>query len=180
MCGWELVIKERLTIPPQSTGLFGELITADWNGKEGANDFAFMRMENRLTISLDSYDLLADWTPEDSFVNAGTANSRQDVVIMNTGENAASRRSMLALARKRPLYMFREPQLFDNAGASSLREFCERTMGKWWSSARTMIGASKNSSSMQRDYYKLTDKDQRRLWVFRDISGHWFLHGIYG
>jgi hypothetical protein len=180
ICGWELIIKERLTIPPQSTGLFGEMITADWNGKDGAIDFAFMRMENRLTISLDSYDLLADWTPEDSFVNAGTANSRQDVVIMNTGENAACRRSMLAIAKKRPLYMFREPKIFDNQGASSLREFCERTMGKWWSSARTLVGASKSSSSMQRDYYKITDKDQRRLWVFRDISGHWFLHGIYG
>jgi hypothetical protein len=180
ICGWELVIKERMTIPPQSTGLFGDLVTADWTGKQGADDFAVMRMENRLAISLESYELLADWTPEDSFASAGAANSRAGAVIMHSGERSASRRTMLAVAKKRPLYMLREPQVFNNDGGSSLREFCERTMGKWWASARTLMSGGKGNAALQRDYYRLTDKDQRRLWVYRDVNGHWFIHGIYG
>lgn len=188
ICGWELVIKERLTIPPQSAGLFGDLITADWSGREGIDDFAVMRMENRLAVSLDSYELMADWTPEDSFSNADGVRHRMEAVVMTTGEKSASRRSMLALARQRPLYIFREPKLFDHEGNSSLREFCERTMGKWWSSARTLLARGQGNAAIQRDYYRLTDKDQNRLWVCRRVcrageeegGGQWFVHGIYG
>jgi hypothetical protein len=183
ICGWELVITERLTIPPQSAGLFGDLITADWSGRagpDGVDDFAVMRMENRLAVPLDSYELMADWTPEDSFSSADGARQRMECVIMSTGEQAASRRSMLAVARQRPLYMYREPKLFNNEGHSSLREFCERTMGKWWASARTLMARGQGNTAIQRDYYRLTDKDQNRLWVYRDSGGQWFVHGIYG
>src|SRR5690606_6349407 len=110
--------------------LFGDLITADWCGKEVVDDFAVMRMENRLAVSLDSYELMADWTPEDSFSNKDGVRHRLEAVVMATGEKASSRRSMLAVAKQRLLYMYRQAKLFDNEGNSSLRGFCERTMGK--------------------------------------------------
>jgi hypothetical protein len=42
-------------------------------------------------------------------------------------------------------------------------------MAKWWAAA----------SSLQRDYYRLTDNEQRSFWVFKDNLGQWFIHGIF-
>lgn len=168
VCGWELVIKERLTIPPQSASLFGEFATVDWNSERGTEDFAMMRLENCLPISLSSYGIFADWTPEGSFIERRFLRSAQD-----DNYQERSRGSLLAVAKARPLYMYRQPEIFDHNGQSSQRDFRERTMDKWWSQERA-------DATFQRDYYRLIDREQNRLWVFRDDKGHWFKHGIYG
>jgi protein ImuB len=45
----------------------------------------------------------------------------------------------------------------------------ERLTAEWW--------RDKISSWGTRDYYRIEDDQGLRFWIFRDSSGHWFLHG---
>jgi protein ImuB len=45
----------------------------------------------------------------------------------------------------------------------------ERLTAEWW--------RNKGSRGGTRDYYRIEDEQGFRLWIFRDSSEHWFLHG---
>lgn len=168
--GWTLVITERLTLPPRSTGLFGDqAVTVDGRGVCDPELLSLLAMENKLRVPLESYALRADWLPEDSYDAQG---SYALAATGFAGVCSAQQRSLTCVAAERPLYLYAKPQSFDSQGASSIWRFQERTMNKWW------VGSGAERS-LQRDYYRLTDKDQRDLWVFKDGAGQWSVHGVY-
>lgn len=45
----------------------------------------------------------------------------------------------------------------------------ERLSAEWW--------RGRSSRWTDRDYYRIEDDQGFRFWIFRDPSGHWFLHG---
>lgn len=156
--GWTLVITERLTLPPRSTGLFGD---------QDLELMSLLALENKLRVPLESYALRADWLPEDSYGEQGARGPSFDDAC------AAQQQSLTCVAMERPLYLYAKPQPFDSQGSSSAWRFQERTMSKWWAPL------SDKERSLQRDYYRLTDRDQKDLWVFKNGQGHWHVHGVY-
>jgi protein ImuB len=53
-------------------------------------------------------------------------------------------------------------------GPLRLRAGPERIETDWW------------TSPLRRDYFVAETQDQRLLWVFRNPSHEWFLHGLFG
>jgi protein ImuB len=45
----------------------------------------------------------------------------------------------------------------------------ERIATAWWQEA----------GSVRRDYYRVETQTGARFWIFRDVSNHWFLHGVF-
>jgi hypothetical protein len=63
---WQLVLSERLTVPPRLRSLFGG---PGSSGEDAAEDdaFALFTLENKLPVPLAGFALLPDWQPEDAF-----------------------------------------------------------------------------------------------------------------
>jgi hypothetical protein len=152
---WTLVVDERLSVPPRALALFDDGV--------GGDALALLHMENRLRIPLEAYELRSDWLPEDSFCKVGVAASE--------GATAEAMPSLRELARARPLFLYESPQRFDHGGTSTTWEFRERTAAKWWERGSGPLP--------QRDYYRLTDRQQRSYWVYRDTQSQCFVHGVY-
>ena len=168
--GWDLVLTGRLTAVPRSIGLFGER-----EGETG-DALALLALENKLPVRLAAYALCEDWLPEDSFTSAAPVGGRERpgaASVLTETVRAAGRRSHAAVAHTRPLYLYRKPTPFDSHGCSSVWRFLERTMAKWWQPHEGARG------ELQRDYYRLTDGEQRDFWVFKDTRGQWFVHGVF-
>ncbi len=149
---WKLILKEKAPARFRQHSLF----------EESRDELSYLRhLENMIKRPLEAYQLEEDWLAEDSFCE-------QDPIFQATGE----REDYLPLNQKRPLFLYHEakplaPELLSRARFGS---FQERTMDKWW----------KNSAeNLSRDYYQLFHQDLI-LWVFRDQSGTWRSHGIYG
>lgn len=161
--GWEIRIKEFIYLPPRCVDLFGD---------SDADESALLDLENRLPVLLHHYDLRNDWTPEESFAVYGSDSlSRQDQT-----ENEAFL-SMHALAKRRPLFLFRDQQPLKQDGRSSLWRFSERTMAKWWQQPKQET--SQESAPLFCDYYRYIDNKKRALWVCRRASESWYVHGIF-
>lgn len=159
---WSLVVDERLSLPPRALTLFDDGV--------GSDALALLHMENRLKIPLEAYELRSDWLPEDSYCRAGLATA--------DGSSAEALPSLRELARTRPLFLYESPQRFDNVGTSAAWEFRERTAVKWWESAAGSSSVGRGPMA-QRDYYRLTDREQRSYWVYRDTQSQCFVHGVY-
>ena len=172
--GWELVIDERLVLPPFVKDLFGEQSDSDTRH--------LLMLENQLSIPLDRYELREDWVPETAFVirstHADEKPSAPDREPHSTGANGANgangasesdESSWLPVARSRPFYID-IPRPLDTEGHSTARIFLERVTGKWWLNT---AGAS------QRDYYAVIDREHRWIWAYRDQGGTWWSHGRF-
>jgi hypothetical protein len=48
-------------------------------------------------------------------------------------------------------------------------------MAKWWQRNRS----PRSVPDLQRDYYRLTDRERRAYWVFKDTAEQWFIHGVF-
>jgi hypothetical protein len=180
IAGWELVLAERLTLPARSVGLFGDQLSlgAPGSGARAASfeEMAVLQLENKLPIALEAYDLRSDWLPEDSFhARAADSAGFSGSFEASGPATAESLRSLTAVALRRPLYLYRQPRVFKSLGHSSTWRFSERTMAKWWQKARQPRAAP----DLQRDYYRLTDGEQRVFWVFKDTAEQWFIHGVF-
>ena len=69
--------------------------------------------------------------------------------------------------KSRPLWLLPEPRALGEA-PRCLRG-PERIEGGWWDGA-----------DVQRDYYVTETGEGARLWVYREqLSGRWFLHGLW-
>ncbi|MCX6106361.1 MAG: hypothetical protein NTY08_11090 [Proteobacteria bacterium] len=175
--GWELVIDERLVLPPFVKDLFGEQSDSDTRH--------LLMLENQLSIPLDRYELREDWVPETAFVTRSTHADEKPSApdrephstgssgsTGSTGSNGASESdesSWLPVARSRPFYID-IPRPLDTEGHSTARIFLERVTGKWWLNT---AGAS------QRDYYAVIDREHRWIWAYRDQGGTWWSHGRF-
>ena len=154
--GWQLVIDERLVIPPFLTDLFGD---------SNDSDIRHLReLENQLPIPIERYELRDDWVPESAFSRC----SHEDEHA-GSGPGGELWSPWLSAARVRPFYID-IPTPLDTDGHSTARVFLERVSGKWWLSS---IGSS------QRDYYAVIDRQQRWLWTYRDQAGKWWIHGRF-
>jgi hypothetical protein len=175
IASWELCITERLTLPRQSLGLFGDQSTVE----DGLSpiDHQLLRLENKLSIPLTAFDLRSDWLPEDSF-----APVQKDPSIARVDSDAISgyahSLAVSALSKNRPLFLYREPELLVEGTAPKGGIFNERTMHKWWDT--TQNETSDTKKVLQRDYYRIMDRQHRSLWIYRNSLGQHFVHGIFG
>lgn len=167
--GWEILVKEQLVLPPQVVDLFGDTDT---------DDAALLRLENRLPVKLYHFDLRSDWSPEESYAVYG-----QDT----TDEQDPTRHSLMAIAMRRPLFLYQKHVPLERRMAqSSLWQFTERTMNKWWkdhgaefSSGMNPVPANPAKGDLAKDYYRYVDEKQRSLWVARGARNQWYVHGIF-
>jgi hypothetical protein len=152
IAGWTVSIRTAWQQPLIAKSLF----------EPEAGDFdTLMTLENQLERPLESYQVITDWVPEDSFQVNST--DRQ--------LDASSNRNIVLLGRQRPLFLMKAIHSFEAEGQSRIWKFRERTMDKWWHKNRSLNSV--------RDYYQVLSQD-RLAWVFRDEKGRFFLHGIYG
>jgi len=156
---WELSVEECLTMPAQMLDLFG-------GAASERSDL--LQLENRLPVALQAYDLSNDWVPENSYVNSDALELRLDSELNNAFL------SLCAVAKKRPMFIYKEPLplALEAKTFSTLWQFLERTMSKWW-------GSLSSQTNNQRDYYRFVDNEKRSLWIFKDTLGHWYVHGIF-
>jgi hypothetical protein len=175
IASWELCITERLTLPRQSLGLFGDQNTVE--DGVGHTNHPLLRLENKLSVPLTAFDLCSDWLPEDSFApvqkDSSTARGEGDTLTRYAHGLAVS-----AVSKDRPLFLYREPEPLLESTSSTTTVFNERTMHKWWD--RPQDGSSDTEKVLQRDYYRMMDRHRRSLWIYRDSQGQQFIHGIYG
>jgi len=153
LISWKLVIEERIYIPVKFTDLFGEIQEHN-TAKE-----KLLELENLLPVRIDSYVIRHDFLPEESFANRNTDKS---------GDYENPYQWVIG-AKHRPLFIFEKPEKY--SPDNQTKKFMERTQIKWWK--------TKPSDNLYRDYYKVTDRERRTQWVYRDVNGNWFLHGIY-
>lgn len=69
---------------------------------------------------------------------------------------------------ERPLFMFESPQ--PTACPEGQLIFLERVMDKWW---------KLEGCNYRRDYYLSVTREGNFFWVFKNVLGGWFKHGIY-
>ncbi len=166
---WTLAISERLTLPPKLMGLFGDSCNSGALAMSSPKEQALLELENRLPVTLDAYDLRHDPLPEDSYATT----TKEDLYEMDSKVFP----TLAAQAQARPLFLYRQPVALDCEGGQTKGNFTERTLDKWW---RTNGDCA--SRPIQRDYYRLTTRDHKALWVFRDNTksrGSLFVHGIF-
>ena len=156
---WELSISGSIVIPPLVRDLFGEL------SPQNSDLEVLLRLENELPIPLQKFSSRGDWLPEDSYM-AQELSGRDPVLLDETLGP-----SLEAVAEKRPLYIRHSPTLFQPSEPLDTGEFLESTMNKWW---------KEEHGHLERDYYKNIDPEGNSSWVFRDSSGKWYQHGIFG
>ena len=96
----------------------------DLFGDTEDDEAALLRLENRLPVRLYHFDLRADWSPEESYAVYGHDTA---------ADTDATRHSLTAMAKRRPLFLYQRKQpLARERPRSSLWQFTERTMNKWW------------------------------------------------
>lgn len=169
---WTLTVTERLYLPNKLLSLFGD--QSSGSSMNQSTEHALLELENRLPVPLQEYRLRHDPLPEDSYESSTKEFPHEmDEAVFPT---------LMAQAQKRPLFIYREPALFEYKGGASKsveagRQFTERTMDKWW---RT--NGSLTDRPLQRDYYRMIDRDERAFWVFRNNTGSsesFYVHGVF-
>jgi len=148
-----LVSEEIAPLPGQDGELFAG---ADRHGENGAQWIERVRARLGDDAVREPY-LQADHRPEHAWRYRG--NSPTEV----TGLPAdAPRRPLWLLPRPRPLGI-------DPATAQlSLISGPERIESGWW-----------DGGEIGRDYFVGSDAQGGQLWLFRDRSGEWFVHGVF-
>jgi hypothetical protein len=185
--GWHLDVKDRIVIPTYLRSLFGF---------ESSND-SLSSLMNRVKVEMTSFDVLSDWLPEDSFEKSNSLKEGEIVsfdrrrnekkkqgkrakeIFLSENKkrtankklqrrNHASSKSRYLLSHfERPLFMLESSQpTSDPEGPVT---FLERSMDKWW---------KKDDGNYRRDYY-LSKSEEQFLWLYKDVHGRWFKHGIF-
>ncbi len=163
---WDLLVTEKITLPPVMRDLFGAIMDA--------GDDRLQELENRLPIPLKAYEITNNWIPEEGYCLVDSLSSSSTMAEQKSlGE--ITRASFHALGRQRPLFVYPKPRACPQPiNQSRTWTFRERIMDKWWRS-----GSASSQGSTQRDYYVMRDQEQRAVWVFKDGTGKWYVHGMY-
>lgn len=156
---WKLCVVGSITVPPVVRDLFGELC------QTASEEETLSRLENELPVPLRKFGPCGDWLPEDSYAVQGLCGSDP------ASSNEMATLSLDAAAKKRPLYIRRSPLPLPSIGRFDAGEFLESTMDKWW---------KEEDGNLERDYYRYVDPEGNSGWIFRDSSGKWYQHGIFG
>lgn len=160
ICNWELVLSETLVIPNICFDIFGDIA-----GGEGELEI-LRRLENELPVSLNRFSGCRDWLPEDSY------SSRSLAWAEAPEDPSEMQRSLDAVAEARPLYIRSNPLPLENEGPKGGGRFLENTLDKWWKKGGVV--------HTERSYFKHVDADGNATWIYRDSSGEWYEHGIFG
>ncbi len=157
---WELELSACLNVPNIMLDIFGE-------AKEEKSDIdVLLRLENELPVKLTRFSSHSDWLPEDSF-------QEEELDTENhTWQDSDINRSLEAVAECRPLYIRNAPLPITTIKEIPNSTFLESTMNKWWKNDMSPV--------IERNYFKVIDPDGNSVWVFKDSSGHWYQHGIFG
>ena len=108
--------------------------------------------------------------PGEQGAAAGTESGRQ--------ARGSAHASWEAVARKRPLWLLRDPVRLEVHGGHPYLDGTlviagnrERIESGWW-----------DGQDIARDYFVVRTRQGARLWVYRELDGGrcWFLHGIFG
>lgn len=126
------------------------------------------RIENQLPVPVERFVLAADWQPEASFASL-LANPSADHQANDDGSHWGP---WLAMARRRPLYMYHEPVVLSDREVCRRATFMERTSMKWWHSPTDI--------ALERDYFIIEDPSGKCRWAYRDTDGHWCVYGVFG
>jgi len=155
---WSLSVKEWLFTPPQTVELFDDHIYEE-NELYG--------LKNRLSSDLHRYRVGDDWSAEYSFLDYET----------NPKEKIEHDKSLTALALDRPLFLYRDlkPISIQRRDYKPLK-FSERTMTHWW---QDQGRSADDELSFNMDYYQYLDEKKRLLWVCRESTERWRIHGIF-
>lgn len=157
--GWTLTVLEMTHIQGRQEQLFSEVMIYDET---------FRDLENKLPCTLENYALQSDWVPEDSYLSASRISQDSFRKSLLSSEEAYSiQPSLEAVASERPLYICSHPEGLSDTLVKK-RVFLERTMGKWWL-----------NSGSQRDYFKVVDQKNRRLWVYKNNNDDCYIHGLF-
>lgn len=163
---WELLVTEKIILPPVMRDLFGSIMDS--------GEDRLQELENRLPVPLNAYEVTSNWIPEDGYCLRIPGHSGDPTTELKQSEDV-SHPSLQALGLRRPLFVYPKPRACPQpVNHSRGWSFCERIMDKWWRS-----GSASIQGSMQRDYYMMRDEDERSVWVFKDGSGKWYVHGMY-
>lgn len=124
------------------------------------------RIENRILSQLKSYDIYDSWVPEHSYIEIDNHSDGQQPKKQELSTVACHE-----AYRNRPLYLYQDPQKFEDFDHCYDWLFCERTMSPWWEE-------NDSQNKLSRDYYKVIYQDQH-LWSYRNDHGEWLIHGIF-
>lgn len=165
---WSVRVCETLRMPAQVIDIFGE---------RSSEELALNHLENRLLVPLKSFDLQNDHAPEDSYAESSGEKGAAVLPPLSKEDGSEDphqhiRKDLLLSAQHRPLFIYSKPRAMRARRVSAAWRFCERTMNKWWQD-------EPGDASLFRDYYRMVDERNRVLWVFKDSSGRWFIHGIF-
>ncbi len=162
LIGWSLVAASCLARPSTAISLFGEV------GAAGEDMAAAMRIDNRLQIALERYQVTSDWVAEGAFTKAGAGAKDSDVAGAAT-EPAA--KPWAALAARRPLYIYAEPRVLGGHETPTKAAFIERTGEVWWQKPE--------GTSLERNYFVIEHRSGQRSWATRGEAGEWWVHGLF-
>lgn len=165
VASWELRVAEKINVPPVMRDLFGTVLDA--------GEDRLQQLENQLPVPLSTYEVTSNWIPEEAY---RTCEGEETTSVL--------RESLHAVGKKRPLFVYPRPRACAQpANQSRAWTFCERIMDRWWRSSRVGRGDEGSlpggMSCVQRDYYMMQDQNQRSVWVFKDGTGRWYVHGMY-
>jgi hypothetical protein len=173
--GWQLSIDEKISITQTHTSLF-----------DNENDSSFQSFENKLKVPLYHYRLKDDWIPERSYDFLSQSEKAQNMQG-SIDEHFDALDSRLETARHRPLFILREPMLFDKENylkdlgitkqatrSSAVWTHLERVSPAWWKDTHA------SNKEFSGDYYRYVDS-RAHLWMFRSYpDGMWYVRGFFG
>ena len=125
---------------------------------------------NRFKVDAFSYDLQKDWLPEDLFQKKRVELDRthqRNLRRENEKKSDNDQIPYLLSDFKRPLSFMSRLSTSDPEGELV---FLERTLDKWW---------KKVGAGYRRDYYMNYTSEGKLYWLYRDLAGRWFKHGIF-
>lgn len=158
--GWHLEVKERIIVPGYVRSLFGIESSCE----------SLTSIINRFKVDAFSYDLQKDWLPEDSFQKKRVELDLKHQRTRRENEKKSDNDQIPYLLSdfKRPLFIYESPQQTSDPEGELV--FLERTLDKWW---------KKVGAGYRRDYYMNYTSEGKLYWLYRDLAGRWFKHGIF-
>jgi hypothetical protein len=152
---WKLQLSERFKQTYFNKQLFEE---------ECERENSIASLENCLPVTLEQYEVVDHWVPEESFKLKKDAQKEKAL-----GDKSFHIQALKAQGKSRPLFIEKKPFLFDTTRRSKGWMFCERVSGIWWG----------EDAYQNRDYYKVTDDHGLSYWVYKTDEHKFYMHGIF-
>ena len=152
--GWQLVINERMSLPPMVWELFVN--------ETGHIDYEkITALQNKLPVGFECYQSASNFHPEKSFL---------DCAIGTESKSDIDNYQWRSTAVNKPLFYYPDVIPID-VPKRMKKHFLERSSLRWW--------LADDALKSLRDYFVLTDEKGRSSWIYRDSDGDWYKQGEY-